>query len=214
VTVEPNDQTNVDRAAFTANPGIGFHFTFTSLKLRYTSQPGKRLVLKYSTGYSVVPSGALTGVVQVQAADNLTSVSSSYMVGTPFGPFAANFQGAQLWNPGGGKVCYLDQITTVGLTAADSYVMGSDNAARGADFAPGASLNGFGGGASQTRMRNIANPAIFGNQAFYEAGPVNSSIVTKFNPPVRLAAGNGFNVTARTLNTALVVSFLYREKTA
>lgn len=72
VTIEPNDQTTVDRCAFTANPGFALNAVFTSIKARYSNQPGKRLVLKYSTGYSVIPSfsalSQISGTVQVASS--------------------------------------------------------------------------------------------------------------------------------------------------
>lgn len=70
VTIEANDLTAVDVAPFTANPGFALNAVFHGLKIRYTSQPGKRLVLKYSTGYSVIPSFAalssISGIVSTQ----------------------------------------------------------------------------------------------------------------------------------------------------
>lgn len=76
VTIELNDKTSADKAPFTANPGFAVNGVFTSIKVRYTNQPGKRLELRYSTGYSVIPSFAaltsISNIVDVLVTNALT----------------------------------------------------------------------------------------------------------------------------------------------
>lgn len=215
VTIELNDQTNADKAAFTANPGFALNAVFTSLKLRYTNQPGKRLVLKYSTGYSVIPSfAALTSIAnQVSVNPLLDSVTASgvaFMDQTDEAGNVGNLSHVQCWNPGGGKIVYVDGVDITALSVAGTFEIRWNNAAILADVKSLANINAP-GAVSQARIRQGNIAAVFGNTIKKVGCLVNTTQYVQFNPPIRVPANFGVHVNQVQVNTQINVGWNIRE---
>lgn len=202
VTIELNDHTNTDVAPMTANPGFAEHAVFTSIKLRYTNQPGKRLVLMYSTGYSVIPSfAALTSIantVTVAGANDDAAVDAgqAFMSELQVPTAAANLSHFQLKNPlASGKTVYLDafRIGTPVAGLRTFFLQSYDTDLT--NVVPATATNKrLGGAAPVARISWQINAALLGT-TYGKIQPLNGQdmiVRHVFQPAIRLDPGKGF----------------------
>lgn len=228
VTIELNDKTNADKAAFTANPGFAINAPFTAVKLRYTNQPGKRLVLKYSTGYSVVPSfSALTAITSAITLDDPTkrdlrfgdfeSEGGVAFIGRVFcGSSTGNFSPVQLKNPAASGVnVYVDAIRSVGPPSVGGRIIIARHDADLANLIATGINKNVGGGVSLAQLRN-ANPAALpwaaGNQ--FDEIPCSSSRIDAprvYRTPIILGPGEGIGVAFNAVTNDNDAIFEWRE---
>lgn len=221
VSIELNDQTNADKAGFTANPGFALNAVFTSLKVRYTNQPGKRLVLKYSTGFSVIPS--FSGVSQISGNVNTNEIGgrARSLAGSSFiglatqNAVAAQNPTVQLWNPGP-KVAYVNKITAWTSLAAPDLFLYRYNAALAnlSGNAPNKRINSAG---SQCELRIQSIAGGLGTEAFARhtsQANVLPAHPFEFTPdPLEIPANAGVNVRIpTTVNLDLNVTFDFSEE--
>jgi hypothetical protein len=166
----------------------------------------------------VLVNGANALVVAVKEFfnDETTKAGQAFHFGAVVGAGGAvTFQHVQLLNPAGSTVIvYVDRVRFSNNTGGlDAYHLRQVNAALPTDVGAGINKDS-GGAAAQAHIRTQAPGALQGTLVEAQSLATAAAGEIVFDPPWRLAAGEGLAIAEAVGNIGLNVAYQWREKAA
>ncbi len=191
----------------------------TTIPNDVTDRAGRLIGVVYGTLgqlLQILVNGLNALAVKVLSAfeDESTRANAAFQFGANLAAGgAATFQHLQAFNPVGSTIItYVDTVTfALGTAGGLVHVREWDTAAT-TDLGAFRTKNRGIGTAGQSHLRNQAPGAMQGTFVKAFAALVSVSYTVKFNPPIRLAAGQGIAVADSVGNGQLIADFEIREQ--